>query len=218
MTKIKRIEIQFAKMSNRIKQALISNNVDVASLVEQLRVISAVKTKNIPLFDEDVFERVKSISDLWRMLSGYLTIYDYELLEYITEISECKEAQDILEKFLLRIDPSAIVDVDLVLHRKVEHPEGSLKPVLRIKVKAKECTLKIKNMVEAIVSKAYDLKKYTLNCLGIKEGCIELFYCISKPLKVYLTQVKISEDSLKEFLAYKIISLHVDEVELTRIQ
>ena len=34
LTNIQHIEVKFAKMTNRIKQALISNNVDVASLIE----------------------------------------------------------------------------------------------------------------------------------------------------------------------------------------
>ena len=48
-------------MTSRIEQALISNNVDVAELIKQLCAISAVKNKKGPLFDEDVFEKIKSI-------------------------------------------------------------------------------------------------------------------------------------------------------------
>ena len=42
-TKIKDIEIQFAKMTIRIKQALISNDVDVVQLIEQLCAIFCCK-------------------------------------------------------------------------------------------------------------------------------------------------------------------------------
>ena len=214
MTNIQQIEIQFAKMTNRIKQALISNNVDVVSLIEQLCAISVVKAKKVPLFDEDMFEKVKSINDLWRMLRGFMRIFDYELLEYIVEISECTEAQDILEEFKSKIDPSAIEDVDLVLHCNVEKREGYFKPVLRIKVNSKECTVKIKSKAEKIVSERYSLDTYTLCFLGLNKGCIELHYYISKSLKFYLMQFKTSDDTLKEFLAHNIISLHIDEWEL----
>ena len=54
-------------MTNSIKQALISNNVDVVSLIEQVCVISTVKNKKVPLFDEDVFEKIKSIDDFWKV-------------------------------------------------------------------------------------------------------------------------------------------------------
>ena len=121
-------------MTIRIKQALISNNVDIVPLIEQLCAISAVRNKNVPLFDEDVFERIKSIDEFWRKLRNFWNIFDYELLGYVVKVSECGEAQEIFEEFLSRIDPSAIENVDLVLHCKKEHQEGSLKPVLRIKV------------------------------------------------------------------------------------
>ena len=216
MTNMQEIEIQFAKMTNRIKRALISNSVDVVSLIEQLCAISVVKTKEVPLFDKDMFEKVKSIDDFWRMLRGFLSIFDYDLLQCIVEISECTEARNIFEEFLSRIDPSGIRDVGLVLQCGVEDRQGSLKPVLRIKVNSKEYTLEIKNMVEEMVSKAYDLNTYALRFQGIKEGCIELHYCISKSLKLHLIHFEISEDSFKKFLDHKIISLHVDEFELTK--
>ena len=211
---IQRIEVQFAMMTSRIKQALIKNNVDVVSLIEQLCAISAVKCKNIPLFDEDVFEKIKSIDDFWRKLRSFWNIFDYELLQFVVEISDCKEAQHIFVEFLSRIDPSAIEDVDLVLDCRVEDREGLLKPVLRIKVKAEKCTTAIKKRIEEIVSKTYNLERYALRFQGIKAGCIELLYYILKPLKLYLLQFKVSEDIMAEFLAHKIISLHIDEFEL----
>ena len=58
-------------MTSRIEQALISNNVDVAELIKQLCAISAVKNKKVPLFDDDVFEKIKSIDALWRKLSFF---------------------------------------------------------------------------------------------------------------------------------------------------
>ena len=215
LTNIRHIEVQFAKMTNRIKEALISDNVDVGSLIEQLCTISAVKNKNVPLFDKDVFKNIKSIHDFWRELRFFLNIFDYEFLQIVIEISGCRGAQMILEDFLSRIDPSAIEDADLVLYCKEEYREGSLKPELRIKVKSGKCTPKIKSMVEEIVSKTYKLKKYALQFQSIKEGCGELLYYISKPLEMYLLQFELSRKTiLEEFLAHKIISLHIDIFEL----
>ena len=215
LTSIQYIEVQFAKMTSRIKQALINSNVDVVSLIEQLCAISAVKNKKVPLFDEDVFEKIQTINELWRKLRIFWNIFDYELLQYVVEISDCKEAEEIFKEFLLRIDPSVIEDVDLVLHCREEHQEGFLKPVLRIKVNSEKCTLSIKKQVEKIVSQAYKLEKYALRFHSIKEGCIELLYYISKPLKLYITQFNVSEGVLAELFAYKfIISLHIDDLEL----
>ena len=54
LTSIVDIEVEFAIMTEKIKQALISSNVDVVALIEKLCAISAVSDKNVPLFIEDV--------------------------------------------------------------------------------------------------------------------------------------------------------------------
>ena len=203
-------------MTNRIKQALLSNNVDVASLIEQLCAISAVRNRNVPLFDEDVFKEITSIDELWRRLRLSWSVSVYELLRHVVEISGCREAQEISEEFLSRIDPTENEDVDLVFHCRAEEQAESLMPVLRIKVNTEKYTLSIKQSVEEILSKSYNLNKYAVCFQGIKEErCAELLYYISKPLKLYLLQFKLSEGNLVEFLAHKIISLHIDEFELT---
>ena len=199
LTSIQDIELEFAKMTNEIKEALIKNNVKVASLIEQLCTISAVRNKKVPIFDEDVFDKIKSLDDFWKKLRGFWTIFDYELLRCVVKISQCKEAHDILDKFLSRIDPSAIEDADLVLHCKEEQCEGSLKPMLRIKVKTEKCTVTIKKMVEETVSKAYNLDRYALHFYSIKKGCVELSYYVSEPLKSYLSSFKITESSMAKF-------------------
>ena len=215
LTNFRDIEVQFAKMTTRIKLALINNKVDVALLIERLCTISAVANKKVPLFDEDVFQKIETIDKFWKKLRNFWSIFDYELLWYVVEISECKEAQNIFEEFLSRINPSTIEDVDLVLHCKKEHWEGSLKPVLRIKVNAEECTLDIKKKVEEIVSKTYNLTKYALQLICIKRGCIELFYYISKPVKLHLLQFEINRAAMESFVACDIISLRIgDKFEL----
>ena len=201
-------------MTIRIKQALINNNIDVVLLIEQLCAISVVKNKKVPLFDEDVFENIKSIAEFWRKLRIFWNIFDYELLQYIVDLSGCAEVQEIFEEFLSRIDPSAIEDVDLVLHCGEENQEGLLKPVLRVKVNAEKCTANIKRQVEKAISVKYTLDKYALRFCTIKEGCIELLYYISKPLKSHFLKVIISEDIVEDFLANKIISLQIDEFKL----
>ena len=201
-------------MTFRIEQALISNSVNVDELIKQLCAISAVKNKKVPLFDDDVFEKIQSIDALWEKLIVYWNIFDYELLKYVIEISECEQAQRIFEEFLAEIDPSTIEDVDLVLHCGEENQEGLLKPVLRVKINTEKCTLNIKRQVEKVISIRYTLDKYALRFCGIKKGCIELLYYISKPLRSHLLQFIISEDIMEEFLANKIISLQIDEFKL----
>ena len=214
LTSIEEIEVQFAIMTTGIKCALIHNNIEVGLLIERLCAISAVKEREVPLFDEDVFTKIKSIDELWKQLRDQWDIYNYELLRYIVKVSECGKAKEILEQFVSKIDPSAIKDVEFVLRCQKEKQTGTLKPVLRIKVNCQECTPNIKKKVEDIVSKMYDLDKYTLRLRSIKEGCIELLYYISQPLKSYLLNFKISNEILANFSNCDIISLHIDEFKL----
>ena len=214
LTTIDDIEVEFAIMTNKIKEALINNNVDVVPLVEQLCAISAVSNKKVPLFDEDLFEKIQTIDEFWKKLRGFWNLFDYDLLRYIIKISKCKDAQMIFDDFLSKIDPSAIEDADLVLHCRVEQREESLKPVLRIKINAEKCTLNIKRRVKEIVSEKYDLKEYALCFKGIKEGCFELLYYISQRVASYLLQCTVSKDSLEVFSSFNIISLHVDNFKL----
>ena len=182
---IEDIEVKFTIMTNKIKQALIDNKVDVDSLIEQLCTTSAVRDKKVPLLDEDVFTEIKSVDDFWKKLNTFWSIYDYDLLQFIIKITKCKEAQNILEEFLSRVDPTIIKDVDLVLNCRVDQREGSLKPILRIKVNAEECTVGVQRKVKETVSKIYNLEKYALCFEGIKGGCIELLYHISKAVMAY---------------------------------
>ena len=214
LTKLEDIEIEFAKMTNRIKETLISNNVNVVSLMEQLCTISAVSSKKVPLFDEDIFEKVTSVNEFWRKLRMFWNIFDYDLLKYVIKISDCREAQEIFEKFLSRIDPAGIEGVDLVLHCKIEDWKGLLKPVLRIKVNATKCSLGVVQRAKNIVSKMYDLKIYSLHFKGIKEGCIELIYYISKAMMMYFQEFKITGGNLAELSSYQIISLHINDIDL----
>ena len=60
------LEDAFAKTTSQIKQALTNTPIDIISVVEQLQTMTAVRNKNIPLFDEDVFENVTTFEKLWQ--------------------------------------------------------------------------------------------------------------------------------------------------------
>ena len=201
-------------MTDRFKKALIDSNIDVNSLIQQLCTMSAVTDRKVPLLDDDVFTRIQSIDDFWSSLRTFWSFYDYDLLRFIIKITECQKAQTVLEKFLSRIDPAVIEDADLVLHCRVNQREGSLKPLLRIKVNAKKCTVKIKEDVKKVISKNFNLEEYALCFKGIKEGCIELLYQISKGVKSHLLQYKITKSILAEFSNYKIIGFYIDDVDI----
>ena len=141
LTCIEDIELEFAKMTNKIKEELSKyvSDSNVVSLIEQLCAISAVKDRKVPLFGEDIFKRVFNVRSLWQILSGFWSIYDYDILNLVLNIVNCKKADRIFDHFLLQIDPAVIDDVDLVIHCKVYEREF-IKPLLRVKVKVDRCS------------------------------------------------------------------------------
>jgi len=192
-------------MTTKIKETLHKNNVSVSVLIEQLCAISAVSNKKVPIFDEDMSENIKSFDELWRKLRKFWSIFDYDLLISVVDLTECSDAQKILDNFLAKIDLSVLENVvGLVLDCEETWP------LLRIKVNAEKCTLAIQHQVKDIVSKKYDLQKYTLHFTGIKEGCILFIYHISKAVKSYLLQFEITGSIMAEFAAHNIISLQID--------
>ena len=140
LTTFEDVETEFAIMTNKIKQALCSSSMNVASVVEQLQTISVVRNKNIPLLDEDDFENVTTVEKLWQKQSRFWSIFDYDLLRILLRIVNCKRANEIFGEFLSKIDVTAMEDMELVLYYEVFERQGLIKPLLRIKVKAEKCT------------------------------------------------------------------------------
>jgi len=216
ITSFTKLEVEFAKMTNRIKQSLQNNNINAGSLAEQLCTISAVRMKRVPFFDDDeAFEKVTTIDELWKRLRKFWNMYDYDILIMVVEIAECAEAQKILDDFLSTIDPSAIKDVDLVLHYKEYKEEGIMRPQLRVKVNVERCTVDVEKKVKDIVSTKLDVKRYSLHLISVKNGCIELSYQISKALMSYLLHFKVTGSVMVDFAAFNITSLQVDDMMLT---
>jgi len=214
LTSIIKIEAEFVKMTEEIKKTLRDNEVSVGLLVEQLCSISSVKAKEVPLFDEDVFERITTIDELWRKLTKYWGIFDYDILLIVIDISGCPGAQKILDSFLARIDPSAFEDMDLVLHCKKYIEEDVMRPLLRIKVNAEKCTLSIKQEVKKIVSRKFNLEEHSLRLNSIMNGCIEFVYNISKATMSYFISYKVTSGMMADFAAYDIIFLQINEKKL----
>lgn len=159
--------MEFAITTNKIKQELCNSPIDVASVVQQLQVCSAVKDKNVPLFDEEVFENVSTVEKLWQKLNKFWSIFDYDVLRILLRFVKCKRAVEIFEEFLSRIDVAAMEDVDLVLHFEVFERQGSMKPLLRIKVKTENCTVYVERRVKEIISSKFDLENYSLRFKGL---------------------------------------------------
>ena len=111
-------------MTDKIKQALVNSKINIDLLIEQLCSISGVRNRNVPLFDEEVFTKIKSVEEFWKTLSTFWSIYDYDILRFIiTKITDYENTQKALAEFLSKIDPTVIEDVDLELDCRVERKE-----------------------------------------------------------------------------------------------
>ena len=208
------LEMEFASTTDKIKQALCNSPINVTSVVEQLQTFSAVRNKNVPLLDEDVFENVTTVEKLWQRLSRFWLIYDYDMLKILLGIVKCKKADEIFEEFLSKIDVSAMEDMELVPHYEVFERQGLVKPLLRIKVKAEQCTEPVKNKVKEVVSSIFDLEKFSLRFRAIKEGCIELIYELSNAMMSYFLHCQFTGYDLAELAAHDIISIHINDMKL----
>ena len=210
---LEELEVKFAKMTHRIKKALIKNKTNVGSLIEQLCTISTVRDKKVPLFDENVFKKVKTVEDLWRKLRSYWSIYDYDILVYVLKLAKCKKAIDIYTKFWSKIDSDILKDIKFILSCKEYKGEG-LDKYLRVKLNVETITDEIKEQAEKAISKLYNLTEYALTFKGIKYGCIELIYGISKELESYLLHYKVSGCDLNGCSSCDILYLQICDKKL----
>jgi len=210
-----KLGVEFAKTTDKIKQALIRNNINVHSLIQQLSTIPAVKDQKVPLFDENIFKRVRTMDDLWNILRNHWAIDNYDILTYVVDMAECTEATSIYDSFMATIDSATLKDIPNIALRSDVYEGQGLKPQLRVKVGEKECTPAIITKVKKVVSKKFKLKDYTLNLKGIKDGCIELIYDISNALELYLLQCKLTGQDLVELATHNIMSLQIGDMKLT---
>ena len=134
----------------------------------------------------------------------------------VIDLTECEEAQDILDEFLAKIDLSALEDVGLVLHYKI-YQEELTQPVMRIKVNSEKCTIDVKNKVKKIVSKKFNLQEYALYFKGIKEGCFELFYHVSQAVVSYLLEFNVSGSNMDDFAYQNIMSIQINDHMLLKV-
>ena len=170
----------------------------------------SVHSKKVPIFDEDISEKVKSINELWKKLKSFWSILDYDILMLVINLADFSEAREIFHSFLERIDLSALEDDGLVLHYKV-YEEKLTQPVLRVKVNAEKCTFDIKRQVKVVISDKFELKEYSLRLKGIKEGCVEFIYQVSKAVMCYLLDFKVTGNIMVDFAASNIVYLQIND-------
>lgn len=209
---LQEMEIEFAKTTNKIKEELSKEKVNIKSLVQNLQTFSVTKQKHIPLVEEN--KKIASIDDLWDLLTPFWHIYDYDILHYVVGVANCGRAKKIYESFQSKIDPTVLEEEDLMLHFKKYDREGQ-KPCLRIKVKAKECTLNVKSEIKKVVSKTFDIAEHSLIFRSIQKGCIELSFITPNPSVIqYFEEYEVTGQDIVNLAAHNIQCFLVNEKEL----
>ena len=206
-------------MVTKIQEALTKSDIDVSKLLIKLKSSSAVRDREVPLFDPGIFERVKSIDKLFETLSGYWHFFDYDVLMYLVNTAECKEAKILLyDDFLASFDSSAISNDHQLILNYHKFNEGNILPgtcKLRVKVAHDECTADVQQRVKCIIADYFNLEKYSLILKGIKQGCTELTFQISPSVYSYVLQYEADECSMLQMKSHMIVSIKVDsDVEL----
>ena len=213
LTSIENIELEFARMTNKIKEELskhISDS-DVVSLIELLCAISAVRDQKVPLFDEDTFKRVSNVGSLLQVLSGFWSVYDYDILKLVLNIINFEKADRIFGHFLSQIDPAVINGVDLI---KVYEITEITKPLLRVKIKIDRCCHHHKEEITEALSEKFNLTSFALCLKGIRKGCVELMYKISEKLKFYLLSCMVMGSDAQYLINCGIMHLEIDNMEI----
>ena len=204
------VEIEFAKVTEKIRRILNTNTICIASLIQKLCAVSSVKNKNVPLFDNDVFEKVTDIDELWKMLRKFWNFFDHDLLILVVELTESSEARVELDNFLDKIDFSALQhQADFLLHYRQYKPELE-QPVLRVKVNIEKCDIDNYKKAKKVLSAKFNLEDYSLCCIGIKEGCIEIMFWVSEALMSYLLHFELSKENGNDLAVNNIICLQLN--------
>ena len=95
-------------MVTKIQKVLENDDVYVSKLLVKLKSSSAVRDREVSLFDPGIFERITSIDKLFETLSGYWHLFDYDVLLYLVSTAERKEDKVIFDDFLTSFDSSVI--------------------------------------------------------------------------------------------------------------
>jgi len=208
------LEAEFAKMIAAIKEVLSNEHLNITTLLEQLRSSSAVKGREVPLFDSEIFTSIHSVEDLWKLLSNYWSAYDYDILRFLINIIESKSANNIYDNFLSRIDPSALNNMEFIPECKEIRWQG-LGKRLRAKIKAEKCTYDVQKTAKEQICKHFDLQIYSIAFVGIKEGCIELIFgFLSTSTTQYLQTCKVTGSTLADFSTLGIKHLKTTDMHL----
>lgn len=199
-------------MVQHVEEAFRKSKVNLPVLLSKLMDCTAVQGRNVPLFTQGLFDEVKSIERLFQILSGYWHLYDYRILRFLIQTTECEEAKQIFDAFLSDFKCSAISNPPRKLRCRISPSSNTL----WVKIAQHEYTAEMENKIRGAICKSFGLKENALILKDIKESCTELVYQISSPVKYYMLQNKLSIHDISQLKSRNITILKLDDdAELT---
>ena len=176
-------------MIKDVQKEFTDSNVVLDELLMNLKNAFATKNKAVHLFEENMFNDVKSIGALFEILGNFWNLYDHDMLAFLINIADCKKAHKIYTEFITSIDLSAF---DLINHcsdKKLPILPGY--KALQIKIEKSTCTIKMIQRIKMLIVECYKLEKYAIIIKEITAGSIETTLIVPD-----LVMVKINNEIL----------------------
>ena len=174
--------------------------------------------KNSVFSTDEVFNTIRTEMQLFQCVAQYCkSIYDYQVLDALIEVSECPEAIKELADFTESLHNSILTEIDLISeHGELLHPDDFMPGTYKfiIEYVGGKCKIETKEMVQGIVEQSVHLKRGVLIFKGVDVGSILFIYQISEAVKNYLLDYKFTEEDVKFLEGNNITSLTVDGVRI----
>ena len=169
----------------------------------------------LSLLSHPIVETITSIRTMFTLIRQIYRFYDFSVLKILVRISNCSEAQKLIQEYEKEINDLLIQDLKLTPLLETEeymHSSNSNK-------------LEILCEMETMSARQYNFITDTLKTIGlppgslllkvVKQGSLIIVYEISPRLKDYLLNLSITTHMLKPLADLKIRSLIInDEMEL----
>ena len=213
---VTKLQKTYLKVVKKLMHIFKEKEVDIEELITLLR-FNDVDKKSVFSTDE-VFTAIRTEMHLFQHVAKYCkSIYDYQVLDALIEVSECPEAITVLTDFTESLRNSVLTEIDLISeHGELLHPDDFMPGTYKfiIEYVGGKCTIETKEMVQGIVEQSVRLKKGVLIFKGVDVGSILFIYQISEAVKNYLLQYKFTEEDVTFLEGNNITSLIVDDVRI----
>ena len=200
---LKDIEADFQRMINDVQKEFIDSSVVLDELLMNLKNAFATKNKAVHLFEENIFNNVKSIGALFEILGNFWNFYDHDMLAFLINIADCKKAHKIYTEFIASIDLSAF---DLV-----NHCSDKQLPILlgyktfQIKIEKSSCTIKIMERIKMLIVEYYELEKYAIIIKEIKTGSVEITFITPDLVMIEINNKRLLVDFKEKLICEAVI-------------